>query len=113
MPEQIQQTDGTNLKVIKVGHYRMFFIFCSVAGLIFFGATMNGIIFSVTLGVLFGWVIFELNILLQAVMGVQRLLMYAMQPKQEVRQQLEEGKPAVKLIDINSGVQIEEKTPQK
>ena len=96
MPEQAK----TNLKVIKVGTYRMFFIFASVASLVFFGASQNLIVLSVALGILFGWIIFELNVLLQAVMGVQRLLMYAIQPKKQPSGPM--GKPQKKLIDINS-----------
>lgn len=109
-------TTNTPLKVIKVGHYRMFFILASVAGLLFFGASQNLIVLPFALAVLFGWVIFEVNVVLQAVMGVQRLLMYAMQPKQEPQKPqkpMEIAQPEIKLIDINSGVQSEEKTSQK
>ncbi len=83
-------TDKTNLKVIKVGVYRMFFIFISVSGLVFFGASQNLIVFAFTLAALFGWVIFELNVVLQAVIGVQRIMLYAMQPQKGT---VIEGKP--------------------
>ena len=109
------KTNNTNLKVIRVGTYRMFFILASVAGLLFFGASQNLIVLSVALGVLFGWVIFELNVILQAVLGVQKILMFVLQPTGEnvkVQKSMEMKQPDIKLIDINSGKADETKTPQ-
>lgn len=106
------KVNNTNLKVIKVGTYRMFFILGSVAGLVFFGASQNLIVLAPALGVLFGWVIFELNVLLQAVTGVQRLLIFGLQQSQSGdKEQKEIKRPDLKLID--SGAGSENKTPKE
>jgi hypothetical protein len=92
------------MKVIKVGQYRMFFLLASIASLVFFGASQNLIVLAVSLGVLFGWIIFEINVVLQGVLGVQRMLAYIMQSKEKATNDpMEIEKPEVKLADINSG----------
>lgn len=76
-----------NLKVIKVGTYRKIFMFLALSLIIFYAVSLNTIVFSAITVIGFGWVIFELNVVLQAIMGVQRMMIFTMQPKQgnEVR----------------------------
>ena len=92
------------MKILKVGYYRVFFILASTALLVSFGTTENPIVLAGVIAVISGWVIFEINIVLQAVLGVQRMFAYMMQQgnKVPVKNVMEIKEPAVKLIDVNS-----------
>ncbi len=79
----INSDSPSNVKITKVGAYRMFFMFVVVVGLVLFGVTENLLIFTGLIAVISAWIIFEQWVVFRAVMGVQRLLIFAMQPKQE------------------------------
>lgn len=94
------------MKVIKVGHYRMFFILGAVASLVFFGLSQNLTVLAVSMAVISGWVIFEINVVLQTVLGVQRMVMHVIQQNSKVKQGqskdiMKIDEPAVKLVEFN------------
>ena len=88
------------IKIVKVGHYRMFFILASVASLVFFGASQNLIVLAGAIGVIATWVIFEINVVLQAVLGVQRMFAYLIQQMNALNaERVEKTSLAAKLIE--------------